>query len=475
MSAPVPPCSEHHLVIGRPEAGADAPEVLLLREPAGWSLPRIESDEQRSADVTALNRAVRERLGIEVTVLRCLRDDPGEEDDARRQVHDLDLHSRGWTPPAHGKWFGRGELDATPLARPEQRAVLDGWFRERRARREPVDGRDWILPGWREQAIGWIESELSRHGLGRLVEVEQVRVWEFSQVLRLATAAGSGLYFKALPHAAAGEPLLTRYLAQLFPASMPAVIAVEPGHRWLLTRAAEGPALMDVADLARWEEAAESWARLGLDCGGRVGELLALGCPARPLEWLEAEIPPLLDDTAAMQPADAEALTGAEVERLRRLAPELQAMCRELDGFGLPLSLDHGDLWGVNVIAGDHRCVFIDWEDASVSHPFFSVFLLLASLDYTEALAHVPDARDRIRDAYLAPWRERTPVCGWPAGRLERAFELSQPLAAVHYAVQFRRFALPRIETSREVRAFAPLFLRALLRRIPLPSGERAG
>jgi hypothetical protein len=33
----------------------------------------------------------------------------------------------------------------------------------------------------------------------------------------------------------------------------------------------------------------------------------------------------------------------------------------------------------------------------------------------------------------------------------------------LHYAVGFRRFALPRIETSWEVRGFLPLFLRRLL------------
>jgi hypothetical protein len=150
----------------------------------------------------------------------------------------------------------------------------------------------------------------------------------------------------------------------------------------------------------------------------------------------------------------------SEVVKLRRHAPELEAMCGELAGYTIPDSLEHGDLWGVNVIAGADACVFIGWEDASLSHPFFSPSLLLLSLNYTEALAHVPDARARIREAYLRPWRAA--ACT-RADRLEPAFDLAQRVAMLHYAVQFRRFALPRIETSWEVKAFAPLFLKRLI------------
>jgi len=453
---PATPRSEHHLVVGRPDAARGTPPALLLCGPGGWALPCVELDEQRAADSSLINRMARDLLGVEVSVLRCLRDDPRGE--VRQQVHDLDVHGAEWTPPAHARWLTRSELDSSPLARPEQRAILAEWFRQRHARHRAPDGRDWVLPGWRDEAIVWAERELARHGLPGVDEVEQVRVWEFSHVLRLRTANGD-VYLKARPHSGASEAPLTQYLARHFPATMPAVLTIESERRWLLMRATEGPALMDVADPSRWERAAETCARMQIECIGRVAELAALGCPLRSLEWLEAEIPPLLDDTAALQPAHAEALTDAEVAEARGLCSELQASCRELAAQGVPLSLEHGDLWAVNVIAGERECVLIDWEDASLAHPFFSVFLLLASLDYTEALAAVPDARARIRAAYLGPWRARvTP------DRLERAFVLSQPLAAVDYAVQFRRFTLPWIETSWEVRAFAPLFLRALLR-----------
>jgi hypothetical protein len=241
------------------------------------------------------------------------------------------------------------------------------------------------------------------------------------------------------------------------------VIAIEPERRWLLMDAAPGPALMRVRELSRWMHAAELCARVQIDCAGRVDDLARLGCPVRPLDRLAGTIEPLFEDRAAMQPADAEALTDAEVAEVQALGPELAARCRELDALGVPPSLEHGDLWGDNVLAAGAGCILIDWEDASISHPFFSPFLLLESLEYTTALESVPAARERIREAYLAPWRGR--LRHWPAARLGRAFERSQPLAALHYAVQFHE-GLARIETSREIRAFVPLFLRSLLRQL---------
>jgi len=79
--------SEHHFLVGRP----GAPELLLFRGPEGWALPCIECDEGRSADVSHIVRGAREGLGLEVSVLRCVRDVVGDGRRPRQHVHDLDV------------------------------------------------------------------------------------------------------------------------------------------------------------------------------------------------------------------------------------------------------------------------------------------------------------------------------------------------------------------------------------------------
>jgi hypothetical protein len=218
---------------------------------------------------------------------------------------------------------------------------------------------------------------------------------------------------------------------------------------------------MSIGDVVVWERAASAIARVQLDWLDAADELLALGCPRWTLRALEAEIAPLLADDAALQPERADRLTAAEVAGLRGRRAELVALCRALDQAAIPSTLEHGDCWGDHAITSPTGPVLIDWEDAAVAHPFFTPSLLLLSLDYTDALTGVPDARARIREAYLRPWKERGPMAGWPERRVRDVFELAQRVAMLHYAVQFR-LGLPRIETSWEVRAFTPLFLRRL-------------
>ena len=172
-----------------------------------------------------------------------------------------------------------------------------------------------------------------------------------------------------------------------------------------------------------------------------------------------------------MQPQDPEALTALEIERLRTRGPELRALCRELDAYGAPVCLEHGDFWAANVIATERGSVLIDWEDATLSHPFLSAYLLLTSLDYADAIGDKAAARDRIRRAYLGPWREVCRDRPGSAGGLERAFDLALMLAPLHHAVQFR-LGLWRVERSWEVRAFLPYFLRRLLDGLPPRCGR---
>lgn len=459
------PRSEHHLIIARAVPALGSDEVLLIREPEGWALPRIESAERRSADVSPLNQSARESLGLEISVLRCLRDTPAEPGGVRCQVYEAECHGERGPAAARGAWVRLAGLAETPFAAPAQRDLMRSWLADRRSLGGPGERGEWVMSGWRDRVMAWVEAELRRRRAAPVLEIEQLRVWEFSSVLRLRTDEGD-LYLKAVPRSFVTEVRLTGRLAETHPRFTPSVVAIEPDQGWLLTRAM-GPSLMGTPDLACWTQAAEACARVQIDWLERAGDLEALGCPSRRVDWLETEIHPLLDDRTAMLAGHPDGLSEAEIEQLRAQTSALEAACRELAGYGLPAALEHGDLWAENVLAAPDGPVIIDWEDAALAHPFFSPSLLLLSLDHTDALAAVPDARERIREAYLAPWRTEGPARSWPAGRLEAAFALAQRLAMLFYAVQFRRFALPRIETSWEVRTYPAFFLRHVLDSLP--------
>jgi thiamine kinase-like enzyme len=141
--------------------------------------------------------------------------------------------------------------------------------------------------------------------------------------------------------------------------------------------------------------------------------------------------------------------------------PWLEAACDELTASGLPLTLEHGDLWASNIYVSDAEPQFIDWTDASISHPFLSLGPLLRSAGWDLHLADQADARKRIGDAYLEGWSSFAS----PA-QLQRLLALAEPLAALHVAVTYWSLT-PRPHQQWWMPRGVPFFARMSLELLP--------
>ena len=356
-------------------------------------MPVVRTQDHHPADVEPLRRAIRAELGFDAFILTC------------RNV-------------TVGDGVVRRTLDVELL----------GDSRENQRSREVVDGREWTKPGWFGQVREWLDRQATAGGW-TVHQVEQIRSWEFSCVLRVLTDQGE-LYFKAMPRAYAGEVALIQRLAKWYPAWLPSVESADLGRRWVLLRACGGRCLEAGAPLADWQRVARAYAQLQLASAQKVDRLRALGCPDRSLRTLREAIEPLLADKAALLVSEEHGLTSAELESLRAALPWLEATCDELSASSLPQTLEHGDLWASNIYIGDGDPQFIDWTDACLSHPFLSLGPLLRSAGWDAQLQDDSGAVRKIADAYLEPWS----AYASPA-ELRRLLELAEPLAALHIAV----------------------------------------
>lgn len=122
------------------------PRVLLLQGERGWSLPAVETEGGWFAyRVGHIARELSEQLGVEATGLRHLQ--YGETD-----FCELENHSSGWTPPAHGRWVGCRELSELAFVDRGQRVVLESWLREVERGEVPAVRPPWERRGWFAEA-----------------------------------------------------------------------------------------------------------------------------------------------------------------------------------------------------------------------------------------------------------------------------------------------------------------------------------
>jgi Phosphotransferase enzyme family len=407
-----------------------------VRNDPGWALPSVELDMFADEDLSHVQRAFGDLLGIPLVVLRPVARDVDRERRMLEIVYVLDGLELGSQPPAGTEWADAGLLP------PEHRELAVRVLEEVQA---PPTRAPWSHPGWLAEAEAWVEESLAQRGRPTTGRVEQVRVWELSCVLRARTAGGA-VFFKATADFPlfVDEGRVMRGLAQRS-RHVPRPLAVDSTRRWML--------LDDVGPVVGWDAPLEErelvhrlFARVQVESTARVGELFALGCIDRRPEWLARQATELLADDASLA-----GLETAEVARLRSLAPALVAMCERLAAGPVPDALVHGDLHLSNVARRDGDYLFFDWTDACVTHPFLDLIDVFREEDAA--------ARDALRDAYLSAWAD---FAARP--ELLRVWELAAPLAALNQAVSYRVIgASVEPGTTEQLEWALPYWLRLVL------------
>lgn len=390
--------------------------------------------------------------GLAATTLRCL--SVSYDSTANHRVYLTEPPPAGWPLPAGGRWIAVSDLDRLTFAVPAHRDLIRSWMADTRS----VDGPPWYRPGWFGRAAAWIGEQLALVGRAATGPIEQLRSWERSSLLRVPTAEG-WVYFKAVPPVFAHEVALLSSLAGWHPASVPQLLALDQAHHWLLMDEFDGSGLDTVTDPARWEAALVDYAALQVACIAHHDQLLALGCPASPLAALPAGYAALLrDDTAMLRGAEGR-MTADEIARLHGLMFKIAGACDDLAHVGMPMTLEHGDLWAGNIVArtdGGYR--YFDWSDSAVTHPFFSLPIFLD--DAAAAFPSDPTIRAGLCDAYLRAW---SPFVA--PGRAQEAFGLAQRLAPLHHALTYQQRILPAMRARWEMERMVPFYLRMLLAR----------
>ncbi len=256
----------------------------------------------------------------------------------------------------------------------------------------------WTDSAWLAAAHAWINEQVTRLGADPMGEADQHHVYPWSTVMRVPTGRGD-VYFKANAPELRHEAPLVVALAERRPDCVPPLLAVDLERGWMLMEDA-GTRLRELIqrerDLSCWLEVLPLYAGLQIDLAELADELVALGVPDLRLSQLPTLYEQLLDEVE-LSPDDRRRLDGS--------AGRVREMCDELAAYGLPETIQHDDFHDGQVYVRDGRYLLLDWGDACVTHPFFTLSVTLEGvlawgLDDIEGSVDVTP----FRDAYLAPF-----------------------------------------------------------------------
>jgi phosphotransferase family enzyme len=239
-------------------------------------------------------------------------------------------------------------------------------------------------------AEAWVASSVPIVGHLELVQTEP-----WASVFRVPLAAGT-VWFKACaPHSSFEVPL-TASLSARWSTTVTEVLAYNLDRRWLLMADAGQPLSELGNPPERWLDMLPAYAQLQIGEMDHADGHLGVGVPDLRLGLLPGRYDELIAAVLPLLPSESAALAA--------FAQRFSSLCEELESHGMGATVQHDDLHMNNVYVKDGALRVLDWGDASISHPFFSLFETFRFLNEMNELSPGDPWFGRLRDAYLEPW-----------------------------------------------------------------------
>lgn len=298
--------------------------------------------------------------------------------------------------------------------------------------------------GWINEAIAWIEITTGQT-ISSNSHIEQLNAGGAFALLRFRTDDGHAYWLKATGSPNEHEFAIAVCLCELYPDSLPPLIATKKEWNAWLTEEA-GSELPNSPSKESLISAAESFALLQLQTVDRVDVLLSAGAFDQRISVLRSHIDAItayLIDAMARQSSTK--VVPLSRKRLRELAEILRDTCFHMEALSIPDALIHNDLSAGNILYDGVRCVFTDWSEAAIGNPFLSCDRL-GQLN--------PDHRETVCTVYRRLWLNRLSDTN-----ISEAFALMPLLATYAYLYSRGDWFM-----GREIRPQADRYARSLAR-----------
>jgi aminoglycoside phosphotransferase (APT) family kinase protein len=381
--------------------GRDGTEVLLSGAEPGLAFPAVEIPrwERLAENLTA---ALRRDWGCDAVCL-ITPDRSSEDGDSNGKHYEVMECWREGARKDETVWKPIRSVAADSFQNKAEFRIL-----ERCLHQLDCYGRDPSSPfariGWLTQLRRWTSEVIRRLGLELTDPLRQYNAGPCFNLIRFETN-GPAVWFKAVGEPNQREFPITLNLSQQFPKYLPELLGARADWNGWLSLEAPGTNLGETQEIALWERAAESLARLQVESVAKTESILDAGAHDLRTEILSTLVHPFLSAIAQLMEQQTKVpppVLGHQ--ELSLLGVRIEDSLTVLEDLGLPEVLGHSDLNPGNIVVATDRSVFVDWAEAHVGHPFFSFEYLLEH--FRRTIGTDVALESRLARSFSAPWRQ---------------------------------------------------------------------
>lgn len=308
-----------------------------------------------------------------------------------------------------------------------------------------------------DECVTWGKDVLSSLGYDMQGEPQVVREVPWSQVYCLETSKGR-VFLKYMDSEFAFEPVLLKYLRDNVTQNVTDVIASNEQLSCFLMRDAGEPLrpiLKADCNQELFSRALTLYAGIQISCIQHVEQLISLGIN----DWRLDKIPRFFEAFLTQKEMLlTDGLLEPEIETLQQLTPAVTSLCKKLQTYGIPETIEHCDFHDNNILIRDSVMTINDWGDACISHPFFSCVSALESAKRNHKV------RDEELEPALRKYLEKWKSYGTQAD-LHEAFKLARTIRYFTFALSFSRIkSCPGIDRYPQFNGYIAEALRDIIK-----------
>jgi hypothetical protein len=428
--------------------GAD---LLVLAESGRFRLPRLSVPRyQRTAQY--LTEYVRTKFGLDAVSLFSV-SASSVDVESTYQVMELVGISRSTFPGF--EWLSVSSLDETQFEEPNDLKAIRKAHDQCGCHTEVSRLDRFGRFGWFTELTEWVQQEIQPLGLSLNGRFTQLNATPTFALVRFETN-GPAVWFKAVSQPNLREYPITLAVCKYFPHHTTRVLASRDDWNSWLALEADGTHPGEGTEVEIWSKVAAALAEVQVSSIGSTLHLLEQGCrDARRLS-----LSSLVDNffevaTEAMNQQKKECPPPLSRSQLLVLRTQLQDVLLEANQSEIPNTLGHLDFNMGNVVVSHNGCVFLDWAEACVGHPFLTFQYLLEH--FRRQCSKENFREDALMSAYVSRWSSL-----FSQDEIAEALRISPLLAVFAYAACWGAWRAPAIYSSDSCAGY----LRSLVRRM---------